>query len=122
MGRHKCPGVQRLTVVLVLNLSLVAGLVAVGAEAHSLGVLADGGDYLLDAAGAGLALLALYVSARQASLGRPPARLGATGATAPVNSGWLLVAVIVAYHAVKLIGKVLRRSRRPRRPDEIPGR
>ena len=45
--------VQRLTAVLVLNLALVAGLVVVGIGAHSLSVLAEGGDYLLDAAGAG---------------------------------------------------------------------
>ena len=32
--------VQRLSVVLALNLVLVAGLVAVGVSAHSLGVLA----------------------------------------------------------------------------------
>jgi len=214
--------VQRLTVVLVLNLLLVAGLIAVGVGAHSLGVLAEGGDYLLDAAGAGLALLALHLSARQASRGRPPAHLGATGAAALVNSGWLLVlevlvaaaaidrlatrtpevdglpvliasgiaalvmtagafvlrrddddhegegrdlsvaavlldtvadaaaaagvaaagaiilavrgwywldpavalavAVVVTYHAVRLIGKILRRTERPREPGEIPGR
>ena len=60
------PRAQRLTVVLVLNLALVAGLAAVGVGAHSLGVLAEGGDYLLDAAGAGLALLAIRLSARGA--------------------------------------------------------
>jgi Co/Zn/Cd efflux system component len=42
---------QRLGVVLLLNLTLVAGLVTTGAAAHSLAVLAAGGDYLLDAAG-----------------------------------------------------------------------
>ena len=42
---------QRLLVVLVLNLALVAGLVVTGVTAHSLAVLAAGGDYLLDAAG-----------------------------------------------------------------------
>jgi cobalt-zinc-cadmium efflux system protein len=80
---------RRLVVVLALNLSLVAGLVAVGIGAHSLGVLAEGGDYLLDAAGAGLALWAIRVSARQAS---PRWRwTDATGLAALVNSGWLLV-------------------------------
>ena len=49
---------QRLLVVLALNLALVAALVAVGVTAHSLAVLAAGGDYLLDAAGVGVALLA----------------------------------------------------------------
>ncbi len=55
---------QRLLVVLVLNLVLVLGLVIVGVTAHSLAVLAAGGDYLLDAAGVGVALLAIRLSAR----------------------------------------------------------
>lgn len=61
---------QRLSVVLALNLALVAALVAVGVGAHSLGVLAEGGDYLLDAAGAGVALLAIGRAARLARGGR----------------------------------------------------
>jgi cobalt-zinc-cadmium efflux system protein len=83
--------VQRLTVVLVLNLVLVAGLVAVGIGAHSLGVLAEGGDYLLDAAGAGLALLAIRLSARGAR-GRG---LGPTGTAALINAGWLLALELI---------------------------
>jgi cobalt-zinc-cadmium efflux system protein len=82
---------QRLTVVLVLNLALVAGLVAVGVGAHSLGVLAEGGDYLLDAAGAGLALLAIRASARRPRGGG----LSPTGAAALVNAGWLLVLELI---------------------------
>jgi cobalt-zinc-cadmium efflux system protein len=82
---------QRLTVVLVLNLALVAGLVAVGASAHSLGVLAEGGDYLLDAAGAGLALLAIRLSAG----GERRWRLSPTGAAALVNAGWLLLLELI---------------------------
>lgn len=81
---------QRLTVVLGLNLALVTGLVVVGVGAHSVGVLAEGGDYLLDAAGAGLALLAIRLSTRRAASGRPPAYLPTTGFAALVNSGWLL--------------------------------
>ena len=49
---------QRLLTVLALNLALVAGLVAAGAAAGSLAVLATGGDYLLDAAAVGVALFA----------------------------------------------------------------
>ena len=63
---------QRLSVVLLLNLALVAGLIVVGAAAHSLAVFAEGGDYLLDAAGVGVALLA---ASRVAAL---------------INAGWLL--------------------------------
>ncbi len=41
---------QRLLIVVGLSLALVAGLIAAGAAAGSLAVLATGGDYLLDAA------------------------------------------------------------------------
>lgn len=83
--------VRRLTVVLALNLALVAGLVAAGIDAHSLGVLAEGGDYLLDAAGAGLALLAIRLSAWRADGGRT----GLTSAAALVNAGWLLALELI---------------------------
>lgn len=51
------------------------------------GVLAEGGDYLLDAAGVGVALLALRLSARA----RPKGRLNATSVAALINAGWLLL-------------------------------
>ena len=83
--------VQRLTVVLVLNLALVAGLVVAGIGAHSLGVLAEGGDYLLDAAGAALALQAIRLLARGARGGI----LGPTGTAALINAGWLLALELI---------------------------
>ena len=86
---------RRLTVVLALNLALVAGLAVVGVGAHSLGVLAEGGDYLLDAAGAGLALLAIGLSARRARGGG----LGPTGVVALVNAGWLLLLEVIVVGA-----------------------
>ena len=78
---------QRLSVVLLLNLALVAGLIVVGAAAHSLAVFAEGGDYLLDAAGVGVALLA------------------ANRVAALINAGWLLalqllVAAAAAYRLI----------------------
>lgn len=82
---------QRLVVVLVLNLALVAGLVTVGVTAHSLAVLAEGTDYLLDAAGVGVALLALHLAARPASRARPGGYPHATSIAALINAGWLLV-------------------------------
>jgi cobalt-zinc-cadmium efflux system protein len=82
---------ERLAVVLALNLGLVAGLVAVGAAAHSLAVLAEGGDYLLDAAGVGVALLALRLSAHSATRERPERRPTATSVAALINAGWLLI-------------------------------
>ena len=78
---------QRLVVVLVLNLGLVAALVTVGITAHSLAVLAEGSDYLLDAAGIAVALLAIRLSARPAGRARP----APTDVAALVNCGWLLV-------------------------------
>jgi len=81
---------QRLAVVLVLNLTLVVGLVTVGVTAHSLAVLAEGGDYLLDAVGVGVALLAISLSARPAGRTRPESHPNATSIAALVNGGWLL--------------------------------
>ncbi len=92
---------RRLTVVLVLNLVLVAGLVIAGVMAHSLAVFAAGGDYLLDAAGVGVALLAIRLAARPASRARPAGYPNATSVAALVNGGWLLVLeVCVAAAAV----------------------
>jgi cobalt-zinc-cadmium efflux system protein len=92
---------QRLTVVLALNLALVAGLVAAGVVAHSLAVLAEGGDYLLDAAGVGVALLAIRLSTRPASRARPEGHPNATSVAALINGGWLLaLELLVASAAV----------------------
>jgi cobalt-zinc-cadmium efflux system protein len=82
---------QRLLMVLVFNLALVAGLVMVGVTAHSLAVLAEGSDYLLDAVGVGVALLAIRLSARPASRIRPQGRPDATSLAALANAGWLLI-------------------------------
>ncbi|HUZ26656.1 MAG TPA: cation diffusion facilitator family transporter [Streptosporangiaceae bacterium] len=93
---------HRLAVVLGLNLALVTGLVTVGVTAHSLAVLAEGGDYLLDAAGVGVALLAIRLSARPASRGWPAGRPAATRVAALVNGGWLLILeLLVAVVAVQ---------------------
>jgi cobalt-zinc-cadmium efflux system protein len=92
---------QRLLVVLVLNLALVAGLVVTGVTAHSLAVLGAGGDYLLDAAGVGVALLAIRLSARSASNGPRQGSLNASSVAALINSGWLLaLEVLVAAAAI----------------------
>ena len=92
---------QRLLVVLALNLALVTALVAVGVTAHSLAVLAEGGDYLLDAAGVGVALLAIRLSRRFASSARREGASKAPSVAALINAGWLLVLeVVVAAAAV----------------------
>jgi cobalt-zinc-cadmium efflux system protein len=92
---------RRLLIILALNLALVAALVAVGVGAHSLAVLAEGGDYLLDAAGVGVALLAIRLSARPASGAQRRGTPRAPNVAALINAGWLLVLeVIVAAAAV----------------------
>ena len=84
-----------MTIVLVLNLGLVAGLVAVGLSAHSVAVLAEGGDYLLDAAGVGVALLAIWLAARPATRARPGGYPNATSVAALINAGWLLLLELI---------------------------
>jgi cobalt-zinc-cadmium efflux system protein len=81
----------RLTVVLVLNVALVAGLVAVSLGAHSLGVLAEGADYLADAAAIGVSLFAIWLSRRPPTPDRPNGYPKATAVAALVNGGWLLI-------------------------------
>jgi cobalt-zinc-cadmium efflux system protein len=92
-------------VVLVLNLGLVVGLVAVGLTAHSLAVLAEGGDYLLDAAAVAVALLAIRLSARSSARARPPGRPAPTDLAALINCGWLLVleVLVAAAAAARLV-------------------
>lgn len=98
---------QRLLTVLALNLVLVAGLVTAGVTAHSLAVLAAGGDYLLDAAGVGVALYAIRLSAGRASQRAWLGRGRATQVAALVNGGWLLVLelLVVAAAADRLINR-----------------
>ena len=81
----------RLRAVLVLNLLLVGALVAVGLSAHSLGVLAEGVDYLADAAAIGVSLLAIWRSNRPRTVKHPHGYPKATLLAAAVNAVWLLV-------------------------------
>jgi cobalt-zinc-cadmium efflux system protein len=96
---------RRLSVVLILNLVLVAGLVVVGISANSLGVLAEGADYLADAAAIGVSLLAVRVSKLPPTPTRPRGYPMATTWAAGVNAGWLLVlsVAILAGAAGRLI-------------------
>jgi cobalt-zinc-cadmium efflux system protein len=90
---------RRLTIVLALNLGLVAALVIVGLAAHSLAVLAAGVDYLADAAAIGVSLFAIRLASRPPSRARPDGYPNATNIAAVVIAGWLLVlniAIIVA--------------------------
>jgi cobalt-zinc-cadmium efflux system protein len=93
--------VHRLLVVLTVNVALVAALLTVGITAHSLAVFAEGGDYLLDAAGVCVALVAIRVTARRPGKAGQPGSQNATTIAALVNAGWLLVLeMIVAGAAI----------------------
>ena len=86
---------KRLALVLALNLAMVLALVVVGLAAHSLGVLAAGGDYLGDAAGVALSLLALRMSRDQHGHPRTTTYAGLANA-----SFLLLVTVVVIAEAL----------------------
>ena len=116
--------VGRLWVALAANLALVAVLVGVGLRARSIGVFAEGIDYLADAGAIGLSLFAVSLS-RQAR-GRGPRATGWRGprpaggrgpgagnlraatVAAAVNAGWLLIAclLVMAEAADRLAGGV----------------
>ena len=81
----------RLWTVLGANLALVGALIAVGITAHSLGVWAEGADYLADAAAIAVSLLALHLAGRPPTPRHPHGRPRATRYAALVNAGWLLV-------------------------------
>ncbi|MGH9078322.1 MAG: cation diffusion facilitator family transporter [Acidimicrobiales bacterium] len=81
----------RLWAVLVANLALVGVLIAVGVAAHSLGVWAEGADYLADAAAIAVSLLAIRLAGRPSTPRHPNGYPRATRYAALVNAGWLLV-------------------------------
>lgn len=85
----------RLSLVLAINLSMVAGLVLVGLFSHSIGVLSSAADYVGDAAGVGLSLVALKMARH--GHGHPQA----TSIAALVNASLLLlVTFVVAAEAI----------------------
>src|SRR5437870_2365709 len=87
---------KRLALVLLVNVSMVVALVVVGLASHSLGVLAAGGDYLGDAAGVALSLVALRVSRHAHRYAR------ATSYAALTNASLLLfVTAVVIVEAVR---------------------
>ena len=92
---------SRLWVVLVANLGLVGALLGVGITAHSLGVWAEGVDYLADAAAIGVSLFAINLAGRPPTPSRPAGYPRATRYAAAVNAGWLLaLSLLVAGGAI----------------------
>jgi cobalt-zinc-cadmium efflux system protein len=74
---------------LAVNLAMIFALLLVGLLARSLGVLASGADYLGDALGTTLALVAVKISAR-----RKPGQTRATSLAALANSTFLLIVTV----------------------------
>jgi cobalt-zinc-cadmium efflux system protein len=89
----------RLSIVLALNLALVAGLAAVGVAVGSVSLLATAGDCIGDAFALGLGLLAVRLRDRHG-------RSGATNVVALINVAVLLVvsAGVLIEASVRLIG------------------
>ncbi len=61
---HSRSQVRRLSIVLGLNLTMIAGLLVVGLASHSLGVLAAGGDYAADSVAILLGIMAIQIKTR----------------------------------------------------------
>lgn len=99
---------HRLVVVLVANLALVSALIVVGIAAHSIGVFAEGADYLADAAAIGVSLLAIHLARRQATRRRPNGYPRATRYAALANAGslFLVSLLVVATAAARLVDGV----------------
>jgi cation diffusion facilitator family transporter len=81
---------RRLTILLGLNLAMIAGLVTVGLSAHSLGVLAAGGDYVADSTVIGLGIFAVSVRERAGEHTKAPTVVAAVN-----GAGLLVVSLLV---------------------------
>ena len=87
--------------MLLGNLLLVAELIGVGFAAHSVGVWAEGVNYLADAVGIGVSLVAIKLASRPSTLRRPHGYPRASGYAALVNAVWLLtLSILVAGEAI----------------------
>lgn len=73
---------RRLSIVLALNVAMIAALVIVGIAARSLGVLAAGGDYIADSAAIGLGILAVTLRARNGEQSKAPTYVAGINASA----------------------------------------
>ncbi len=91
---------RRLSIVLGLNLVMVAALVVVGLLSHSLGVLAAGGDYVADSTAILLGIIAVTIRDRRGANSRAPTFV------ALLNGGALLVVTVVVLIAAvrRLLG------------------
>ena len=82
---------RRLTILLALNLAMIVGLIVVGFAAHSLGVLAAGGDYVADSTAIGLGIFAVAIRDRVGEQSRAPTVVAAVNATALLTVSVLVI-------------------------------
>jgi cation diffusion facilitator family transporter len=87
---------RRLSVLLALNVAMIAALVIVGAVSHSLGVLAAGGDYVADSGAILLGIVAVSIRDRVGPHSTAPTRVALINASA-----LLVVTVLVIGEAVR---------------------
>lgn len=87
---------KRLSILLVLNLAMIGALVVVGLVAHSLGVLAAGGDYVADSAAILLGIVAVTIRQRVGEHSRAPTFVALINASA-----LLVVTGVVVVEAVR---------------------
>jgi len=83
---------RRLSVVLALNVAMIAVLVVVGLAAHSLAVVGEGADYAADSVGLLLGLLAVTVRDRVGAHSRAPVYVAAVNGVALLVVTLLVVA------------------------------
>lgn len=86
---------RRLSIVLGLNVAMIAGLVIVGLAAHSLAVLAAGGDYVADSAAIGLGLFAVVIRDRVGPHSKAPTYVALVNGAALLGvSAFVLIAAV----------------------------
>jgi cobalt-zinc-cadmium efflux system protein len=85
----------RLAVALLLNLGIVAAQAVAGFGAHSVGLLADAGHNLVDGAGLGLSLLAVYMTRRPPTPERSFGYHRSTVLAAQANAGAICVITVL---------------------------
>jgi cobalt-zinc-cadmium efflux system protein len=87
---------RRLSIVLALNVSMIAAAVIVGFTAHSLSVLAAGGDYVADSVALLLGIIAVTIRDRARGHSRAPTIVALINASA-----LLVVTALVLIEAVR---------------------
>jgi cobalt-zinc-cadmium efflux system protein len=87
---------RRLSIVLALNTSMIAAAVIVGFTAHSLSVLAAGGDYVADSVAILLGIIAVTIRDRARGHSRAPTIVALINASA-----LLVVTALVLIEAVR---------------------